>query len=88
MRSMRPSLDRPVAAIRTGLGALALAVALLLLFRVPLVATFRAGLILLAALEVLAFGRRALSRGTPVLAWAEIGVKLVVLAVAYLVLGS
>jgi hypothetical protein len=85
---MRPSLDRALASVRAGVGALALAVALLLLFRLPLIATFRAALIVLAALEVLAFGRRALSAGASVTLWIELAVKLAVLATAYAVLGS
>jgi hypothetical protein len=72
------------AAVRTGTAALAVAVALFLLLRIPLIATFRAALIVLAALEVLSFGRRALSRDWSAALWAEIAVKLAVLTVAYL----
>jgi hypothetical protein len=87
---VRPALtfDRAVAVARTGVAALALAVALLLLFKVPLIATFRAGLIVLAALELLAFGRRALSRDAHLSLWVEIALKLAVLAAAYLVLAG
>ena len=72
------------AAVRTATAALAVAVALFLLLRIPLIATFRAALIVLAALEVLSFGRRALSRDWGAALWAEIAVKLAVLTVAYL----
>ena len=72
------------AAVRTGTAALAVAVALFLLLRISLIATFRAALIVLAALEVLSFGRRALSRDGGAALWAEIAVKLAVLTVAYL----
>lgn len=87
MRSLR-TMDRAVDAIRVGTAALAIAVALLLTLKIPLIATFRAGLILLAAFEVLAFGRRALSSDTGPLVWAEIAVKLAVLVTAYLVLAG
>lgn len=82
------SLDRALAAVRTATAGLALAVALLLLLRVPLVATFRGALIALAALELLAFGRRALSGGERPAGWIEVGVKLAVLAGAYLALSG
>jgi len=77
-------LERLLAAARAGTAALAVAVALFLLFKVPLLATFRAALIALAALELLAFGRRALSAQLRPVAWVEIAVKLAVLAGAYL----
>jgi hypothetical protein len=76
------------AAVRTGTAALAVAVALFLLLHIPLVATFRAALIVLAALEVLSFGRRVLSRDATVALWAEIAVKLAVLVIAYLAVGG
>ncbi len=82
------TLDRVLAAVRTGIAALALAVALLLLFKVPLLATFRAALVVLAALELLAFGRRALSRDARATNWVEIAAKLAVLGAAYLVLAA
>ena len=82
------AVDRAAGAARLGVAALAIAVALLLLLKVPLIATFRAGLIVLAALEVLQFGRRVLSSDARPVMWAEIAVKLAVLAVAYLVLSS
>ncbi|MBI2764692.1 MAG: MFS transporter [Chloroflexi bacterium] len=58
-----------------------------LLFKVPLIATFRVALIVLAALELLVGGRRALGPGG-IRAGLELVVKLAVLAAAYLVLGS
>lgn len=81
-------MERALAAARTGTAALAIAVALSLLLRIPLIATFRAALIVLAALELLAFGRRALSTAVAPSAWLEIGVKLAVLAAAYLALSG
>lgn len=82
------TFDRAVAVVRTSVAALAIAVALLLLLRIPLVPTFRAALIVLAALEILVFGRRALSAAVRPMAWVELAVKLVVLAGAYLALSS
>lgn len=82
------TIDRALAITLTGVGALAIAVALQLLFRIPPVATFRAALIVLAALEVLAFGRRALSARVRPRHWIELSVKLAVLAVGYVVLSS
>ncbi|MBI2324489.1 MAG: hypothetical protein HYU87_05970 [Chloroflexi bacterium] len=82
------TLGPAAAAVRTGVAALAIAVALQLLLRIPLVATFRAALIALAAIEVLAFGQRALSMGVRPLGWIELAVKLAVLAVAYLALSG
>ncbi len=81
-------IDRVLTPVRTGTAALALAVALALLVRIPLIATFRGALIVLAALEVLSFGWRALSGGARPRAWVEVIVKLAVLAVAYLALGQ
>lgn len=81
-------VDRAAGIARTAVAALAVAVALLLVFKVQVVAVFRGALILLAALEVLAFGRHALSAGAGRSAWLEIGVKLAVLAVAYSVLSG
>lgn len=86
---MGPSaVDRGLTSVRTAVAGLAVAVALLLLFRVPLVATFRAGLIVLAALEVLSFGRRALSSEVRARALVEVAVKLAILAAAYVMLSS
>ena len=84
----RSPIERVLVPVRTGTAALAIAVALALLVKIPLIATFRAALIVLAALEVLSFGWRALSIGAPLRAWVEVLVKLVVLAVAYLALGQ
>lgn len=81
-------LGRAVAAGRIAIAALSVAVALQLLFKISLIATFRAGLIALAALEVLHFGWRALSQGSSVVLWTEILIKLAVLAVAYAALSS
>jgi hypothetical protein len=81
------TVERALAAVRTGTAALALAVALLLLFKVPLIGTFRTALIVLAALELLVDGRRALGAGG-IRAGLELAVKLAVLAAAYLVLGT
>jgi len=82
------ALDRAVAAARTGTAGLALGVALLLLLRIPLIATFRGALIALAALELLAFARRGLSAEVPLRAWLEIAIKLAVLAIAYVALAQ
>lgn len=82
------TIDRAVATVRMGIAALAIAVALQLLFRISLVATFRAGLIVLAALEILQFGWRALSGGSSARLWAEVTMKLAVLAVAYVALSG
>lgn len=81
-------IERVAAPIRHGVAALALAVGVALLFKVQLLATFRAALIVLAAVEVLSFGQRALSaRASPIL-WLEIVVKLAVLGGAYIAVGQ
>lgn len=83
------TVDRVIGALRIGVAALAVAVALLIGLKVPLIATFRSGLVLLAAFEVLSFGRCALSsEGARPIAWAEIVLKLAVLATAYVVLAT
>lgn len=77
------SLDRALARVRAATAGLALAAALFLLLHVPLLATFRGALVALAALEVLAFGRRALAASVPPAAWIEPAVKIAVLVLAY-----
>ena len=67
---------------------MAVAVALLLLFRIPLVASFRAALIALAAIELFSFGAAAVSRSVGVRDVLAIGMKLLILAAAYLALGQ
>jgi len=74
--------------LRNGVAGLAVAVALLLLFRVPLVTSFRAALVVLAAVELLAFGGAAVSRGTRLADWAVVAGKLLVLGGAYLALSQ
>ncbi len=86
-----PATDRLSAAVgivRTATAALAVAVALSLLLRVPVVATFRASLLILAALEILAFGRAALSRASWRRPAVELVVKLAILGAAYSALSS
>lgn len=82
------ALDRAVAAVRTGTAGMAVAVALFLLLRIPLIATFRGALIVLAALELLGFGREALSRDVSRAQVAGIVVKLAVLAAASVALAG
>lgn len=82
------AFDRAVAAVRTATAGLAVGVALLLLLRIPLLATFRGALLVLAALEVLAFGRAALSASASLRLWVELTLKLAILAAAYLALGT
>lgn len=77
-----------LAALRAATAGLAVAVGLLLLLRIPLVATFRTTLVILAALEILSFGRQALSARPGVREPLALIVKLVVLGVAYVALGS
>lgn len=81
-------VERAVSAIRIATAGLAIAVALLLALKIPLIATFRAALIVLAASEVLAFGRKALSSDARRVAWAEIALKLIVLGAAYVALAA
>ncbi len=80
------TFDRAVAAVRTATAGMAVAVALLLAGLVPLIATFRAALIVLAALEILSFGRRALAGRRWVTEAAALALKLAILAAAYIVL--
>jgi hypothetical protein len=90
-------LDRPTpeqrletlaAPVRTAVAGVAVAVALLLLFRIPLIASFRAALIGLAAIELLSFGAAAVSRNIGVRDALAIAMKLLVLAAAYLALAQ
>lgn len=67
---------------------MAIAVGLLLLFRIPLVASFRAGLIGLAAIELFSFGAAAVSRSIGVRDVLAIAMKLLVLAGAYFALSQ
>lgn len=80
-------LERGLAFARAAVAGMAVALGLFLLFHAPLVATFRAALVALAALEVLAFGT-ALVRGAAWRAWVEIGVKLAVLGGGYAALSG
>lgn len=86
--TQRSPIDRVLGPVRTGTAALAVAVGLALLLKVPLVATFRAAILVLAALEVLAVGRRALSAEGGIRVWVELIVKLAVLGTAYVALGQ
>lgn len=74
--------------IRTAVAGMALAVGLLLLFRVPLITTFRIAVIALAAVELLEFGAAAVSRPVGPRDVLVVGVKLIVLGAAYLALSS
>jgi hypothetical protein len=67
---------------------MAVAVGLLLLFRIPLIASFRASLVVLAAVEILGFGAAFTSRRVGALELAATVLKLAVLAGAYLALSS
>jgi hypothetical protein len=74
--------------LRTAVGGVAVAVALLLLFRIPLIPSFRAALIALAAVELFSFGAAAVSRSIGTRDVLAIGMKLLILAAAYLALGQ
>ena len=82
------SVERVTAAVRTATAGIAVAVALFLLFRVPLVASFRYALIVLAALEVLLAGRRVLAGRAWLNEAIAVVVKILVLAIAYLAVGG
>ena len=82
------AFERAVGMVRTATAGIAVAVSLFLLFRVPLVASFRSGVIALAALEVLLAGRRALAGGPWLTESVALAVKVAVLAVAYLAVGG
>ena len=82
------TLDRALTSARTATAALAVAVALFLLLRVPVVATFRGAVVVLAALELLAFGWLTLSRGARARDRLAIAMKVVVLGGAYLALST
>jgi hypothetical protein len=81
------TFDRAVDTVRTGVAGIAVAAALFLLLRVPLLASFRAAILVLAALEVLASGRRMLSGGPWARELTTLGVKAAILVAAYLALG-
>ena len=88
----RPTPEQRVEAlgapVRTAVAGVAVAVAFLLLFRVPLIASFRAALIALAAIELLSFGAAAASRNVGARDVFAIGMKLLILGAAYLALGQ
>ena len=88
----RPTPEQRVEAlaapVRTAVAGVAIAVGLLLLFRIPLVASFRAALIALAAIELFSFGAAAVSRSIGVRDVLAIGMKLLILGAAYLALGQ
>lgn len=79
------ALARPV---RAAVAGMALAVGLFLLFRIPLVASFRAAVLALAAVELLAFGAVAVSRGAGPRDGLAIVTKLLVLGGAYMALSQ
>jgi hypothetical protein len=81
-------VERVARPFRTAIAGVAIVVALLLLFRIPLIASFRAGLIALAAIELLSFGAAAVSRNIGVRDVLEVGVKLLILAAAYVALAQ
>jgi hypothetical protein len=72
--------------LRTAVAGMAVAVALLLLFRIPLIASFRGALIALAAIELLSFGAAAVSRNIGMRDVLSVAMKLLVLAAAYMAL--
>jgi uncharacterized membrane protein len=74
--------------IRTAVAGIALAVGLFLLFRIPLVASFRTAVLALAALELLSFGAAVVSRGAGVRDAITIVIKLAILGGAYLALSQ
>ncbi len=82
------ALDRAVGAVRTATAGIAVALALFLLMRVSLVASFRLALLVLAALEILAAGRHMLSGGPWKREAVETAVKVAILAGAYVALGA
>lgn len=81
-------LERVARPLRTAVAGMAVAVALLLLLRIPLLASFRAALVVLAAVEVVGFGAAAVSRRITPVDVATVLVKLAVLGAAYLALSS
>jgi hypothetical protein len=81
------AFDRAVDAVRTAVAGIAVAVGLFVLLHVPLIASFRYAIIVLAALEVLSSGRRMLGGGPWVREAISLAVKVAILAAAYVALG-
>lgn len=79
------AIARPV---RTAVAGMAIAVGLLLLFRISLVASFRSALLLLAAVEILAFGAAVVSRGIDLRDVIGAAAKLLILGAAYIALSQ
>lgn len=67
---------------------MAIAVALFLLLRVSLIATFRVALLMLAAIEIVAFSVPLMRGEARWRSWLEIAVKLAVLGGGYLALAQ
>ena len=88
MTTLEHRVERLARPVRTAVAGVAIAVALLLLFRIPLVASFRAALIALAAIELVSFGAAAASRNVGMRDVLAIAMKLLVLAAAYLALAQ
>lgn len=81
-------VERVARPFRTAVAGVAIAVSLLLLFRIPVIASFRAALIALATIELFSFGAAAVSRSIGVRDVLAIGMKLSILGAAYLALGQ
>ena len=81
------AFDRWVDAVRTAVAGIAVAAGLFVLLRVPVIASFRYALILLAALEVLSSGRRMLGGGPWVREAITLAIKIAILAGGYVALG-
>lgn len=73
---------------RHAVAGMAIAVAVFLLLRVSLIATFRVALLVLAAIEIVAFSVPLMRGEARWRSWLEIAVKLAVLGGGYLALGQ
>lgn len=81
-------IERLAAYARHAVAGMAIAVALFLLLRISLISTFRVALLVLAAIEIVAFSRPLVRGEATRRSWLEIAVKLAVLGGGYLALGQ
>lgn len=73
---------------RHAVAGMAIALALFLLLRISLIATFRVALLVLAAIEVVAFSVPLVRGEASWRSWLEIAIKLAVLGGGYLALAQ
>lgn len=81
-------IERLATYARHAVAGMGIAVALFLLLRISLISTFRVALLMLAAIEIVAFSRPLVRGEATWRSWLEIAVKLAVLGGGYLALAQ